>query len=205
MREAAGYGPRAPRRFAYIRAWRLRRKILVAMTIVLTVTVLPAAVLAARWHAQYQPLRASSNGAGTTTRLAPGARFGSPLDPIYFQYRNGGHVIVDAALYNSGRVTVTVTGFVVPTSPYGPIVPSQLRITRDLSNFAEWKKATPVRRITVHPGERIQLFVVMDMVPWKLLVDGYVSQALPTLTVEVMGVHHLLPIDGQDIGVVGPS
>lgn len=202
MREAAGYAPEPPRRFAYVRSWRLRRKILVAMTLFLIAVVLPVAVMQRRRHDAYQPLVTS---VFSSTATAERFEYDLPLDADYYHYRRGASLAYGIDLHNPGHATATVTGFVVPHSPYGPIVPIELRITHDPNNCCEWQKATPAARIEVRPRTHVTAFVVMKMVPWRIGEDAYIHQPLPTLRVEVFGREHLLPIDGQQIGVVGPS
>jgi hypothetical protein len=202
MREAAGYGPTAPRRFAYVRAWRLRKKILVPVSIALTIIAVSAAVGAEHWRANYQPLEAAMY---TTQSTAPSFTPNLPSDTEYWRYTKGATVVIGVDVHNTGRATVTITGFVMPTSPYGPIVPTQLRVAPNpvLDNF--WKRATPFARLSVHPGEDFTIYVVMKIVSWKLGSDSFVTQPLPTFNVEVMGHQHRLPITGSAIGVVGPS
>jgi hypothetical protein len=201
-REAAGYGPSAPRRFAYIRAWRLRRKILVALTLVVVLVVVPAGLFVRQVVAGYQPLRTLAT---TDWSSAPRVEANVPSDTTYWRYRPGAAVVIGASLENTGRTTVTVTGFDVPTSPYGPIVPTALRVTRDPRNAGTWDHATPATRISIRPGENnVTVFVMMKMVPWEIGKGTFVWQGMPTLHLEVLGVHHEFPIDQrQKVGVVG--
>ncbi len=203
MREAAGYGPTAPRRFAYIRAWRLRRKVVVALAIVAVAALAIAIPIGAHANAvrrQYQPLTADED---SSTSTAPSVEPNVPTDASYWQYRRRALVVIGAVLANTGHTTATVTGFVVPTSPYGPIVPTELRVAANPVRDTFWQHAKPFEQLAVHPGQRFTIYVVMKIVPWRL--DGFVAQPLPTLTVDVGKVAHLLPIEGERIGIRGPG
>jgi hypothetical protein len=48
------------------------------------------------------------------------------------------------------------------------------------------------------------MFVVMKINHVQLEARDSESEALPTSELEVLGVHHLLPVAQRDIGVVAP-
>lgn len=197
-REAAGYGPRAPRRFAYIRAWSRRRKLLAIAALVVVFVVAPASSAAATWFLHYQPLRAESFGGWSSADFV---KTDLPTNVDYRRYEPGAQYVVNVQLHNTGRRTVTVTGVSVP-SDYLPIVPTGLRTTRSEHDMAMWERGTAVDRVSVHPGETVYLFVMMKMTKQQILRGDSESENLPVLHVEVMGVHHTLPIEGSPIGVV---
>jgi hypothetical protein len=187
MREGAGYAPTATRRFAYVRAWRLRRKIAAAVVAVLVVVVLPAAIVTGRGIARYQPLDAEMV---TLSSTAAPVHSVVPTEANFFHYEQGAQVVVGADVVNHGRFTVSITGFVVPQSPYGPLVPTELWETRDPHKSGDWHSAAPFRTTAVHPGEHVYVFVMMKMDPWKIGGDSWVTESPPRLRVEVLGVHH---------------
>ena len=99
MREAAGFGPTAPRRFAYVRAWRPRRKIFVVVSMLVLITVVPTAVRYERWRDRYQPLDASEI---STTSTAAEVDANVPTFGRYWHYRRGATIVVGAILSNRG-------------------------------------------------------------------------------------------------------
>jgi hypothetical protein len=193
-REAAGLPQVSARPFAYARAatWRTRALIAGALVLALAGTSIGIGVT------HYQPLRSdpffSYSSAPTVDSLLP-------TSGLYWQYQEGAPVVVGGGLHNSGRATVTVTGVSVPNSS-GPFTVVELRATRDEHVGGEWTRATPTPRVSVHPGETVYIFVVMKMSHVQLGTGDSESEALPTLQLEVLGVHHRLPIGHSDIGVV---
>ena len=193
-REAAGYGPSPARRFAYVRAWRRRTKILVVMSIV-TVLILASATVAV---VRYQPLRTENL---FTWSASPEIESTLPTQVTYWPYEPGAPVVVGTGLHNVGRTTVTVTGVSVPNND-GPFLPTELRFTRDVQEMTVWQRQTPAQRISVHPGETVFISVLMKIANIPLGAGSGEWEALPTLQVEVLGIGHRLPIEGQPIGVM---
>jgi hypothetical protein len=180
---------------------RRRHRALVATAAVLLVVVLPAGVSSGMWVAHYQPLRALDL---FTYSNAPIIQSELTSDSLW-RYRSNATVVVGTVVKNTGRMTVTVTGYVAPTDPDGPIAAAGLRASNNPNIGGLWRDAPPVGRVSIHPGEAIALFVVMKMVPWSIGSDTTVTEPAPVLRVEVMGIHHLLPMSDTKIGVVGPS
>ncbi len=54
----------------------------------------------------------------------------------------------------------------------------------------------------MHPGETVYIFVVMKMSRVRLEPRDSESEAPPSFNLEVLGVHHLLPMGGSNIGVL---
>ncbi len=194
-REAAGLPAVPARPFAYARAlsWRTRGLIAGALVLVLITGTMIIEVL------HYQPLRSDAYFAYSST---PSIDSLLPSNGLYWQYKEGAQVVVGGSVHNSGRATVTVAGVSVP-SPSGPFTVVELRATRDEHVGGMWMRAAPTQRVSVHPGETVYIFVVMKMSHVHLAgVGGGESEALPTLRLEVLGVHHLLPMGQRDIGVL---
>jgi hypothetical protein len=181
---------------------RRRRRALVAALAILIVVLLPAGVSSGVWVAHYQPLRALDL---FTYSNAPSIQSELTNDAILWRYRPNATVVIGTVVKNTGRLTVTVTGYVAPTDPDGPIAATQLRASRNANIGGLWEDAPPVRRVSIHPGEEIALFVVMKMVPWSIGSDTAITESAPVLRVEVMGIHHLLQMSDAKIGVASAS
>jgi hypothetical protein len=182
-------------------AWRLRHRILAGALVTIVVVGLPMGVAAGAWATHYQPLRAQS-----LFTYSNASRVESNLtNDSYWRYRRNATVVVGTDMKNTGRTTVTVTGFVAASNADGPIVPIQMRASRDPNVGGLWERAAPVQRVSVHPGERIAFFVEMKMADWTIGRETSLAQSLPVLRVEVLGIHHLLPMSDAKMGVVGPS
>ena len=193
-REAAGLPAVSARPFAYARATSWRTKILVASSLVFATLAMMCIVELVH----YQPL-SSDNFFSYSSE--PPIDSVLPSNTQYWQYKEGAPVVVGGALHNSGRATVTVTGVSVP-NPSGPFTPVGLRTTRDEQAMGVWTNAAPTDRVSVHPGETVYFFVVMKMSHLRIQAGDSESEALPTLKVELLGVHHLLPMGSTEIGVL---
>jgi hypothetical protein len=196
-REAAGYGPTPPERFPLLATWTLRRTIVLA----LITAVIAVAIGAGVWRAHYQPLHATTFGNWSD---APGIESNLATNAEYWRYQPGATLVVNAELRNTGRATVTVTGVSVANDS-GPFVPIELRATKDGQLIGRWRLAPAATRVSVHSGETVWLFVVMKAQSLHILARDSETENLPVLHVEVLGVHHLLPIAGTDIGVLAQS
>ncbi len=201
MRESAGYGPTPPRRFAYIRAWRLRRKLLTGATIVLV----PTLIFAAAFAAHYQPLAAYALGGSSTAPIVESdraiAESSAPIGVVFRRYEPGSEVVVTTEIHNRGHATATVTGVSIPNG-FQPIVATGLRRAADAQSIGLPDRGVPVRTVAIGPGGTSYIFVMMKMQQETLGAGDSAWQANPTLNVDVLGVHHQVPIQGGGIGVI---
>ena len=191
VREAAGYPPNRVRPFPYFRALRRRNKVLV-LVVPLLVALIGGGVTAVR---HYQPLRADADVGYSNAKTID--------DPLltgvdFYHYRENATVVTGIELKNTGRVTVTVTRALIPHGL--PLALVELRAQHDLQLIGLWQRATRVARLSVHPGETVELFLVMKMTRYHLVPDSNVHGPLPRLEVEVLGTTHTIQLSGNDIG-----
>jgi hypothetical protein len=57
--------------------------------------------------------------------------------------------------------------------------------------------------LTQHPGQSVEVYVVMKMKPYRIDPRSYVVIDRPPLVVHVLGVSHRIRPIGSSIGVVG--
>lgn len=198
IRDAAGYGPEATRHFAYIRAWRLRTKVLVVMIPLLVALSIAGAVSVAR----YQPLSADPNLAGTSGEVVDAGQF---ANGTFYRYEPGVEAYVGYTLRNNGRTDVTVTG--ADIAPQSPLNFKELRATTWSAACCIPKDAPIVDQVVVHPGDDdVVLFVMMEMESdYKLCAGCAVATNYPTLDVEVLGIHHRVSFSDAQLTVIGPA
>jgi hypothetical protein len=171
---------------------RLRNKVLLIAVPLLI--VLANAGNAYRQH--YQPLTMSQN-LGYSSAPAINDPLVSGVD--FYRYQRGATVVSGLSLTNTGWTTVAVTGAVMANgSPFSFV---GLRTQSDPHLIGIWNRASPVDRVVVHPGQTVEVYVVMKMKPYRL--DGYVKGDQPPLVVQVLGVTHRVRPIGDQIGVVG--
>ncbi len=196
MRESAGCAPDPIAPFPYFRALRRRNKVLV-FAIPIVIGLLAAAGVS--WL-HYEPLTANAYFDSSTSGAIP-----DPLanDVTYYRYQRGATVVTGMMLENSGRATVTVTGVEIADGALFGL--TELRATRDESLGGQWGKAPRVDHLTLHPGERAELFVVMRMLPFAISPGGSAWGPQPSLLVQVLGVTHRVRPAGEGIGVAVPA
>jgi hypothetical protein len=194
-RSEAGYSSVRPRRFAYLRAWRRRTKVLVVVIPLVTALVIGALV----WRAHYQPLTAS------VYMSAPGKGVGrlpaSPADRTeYFTYVPDATIAYGAMLENTGRASVTVTGLDTNPDSFTPLVPVEMRVQSE-RRCCLIEDARPVKTVTIDPGERVTLWLVFRMMKQELGRGNTIVVELPELRVEVLGLRHLVALPNAQAGL----
>ncbi len=194
VREAAGLPSTRVAPFPYFRALRLRNKVMI-IVVPLLVALVGTGLTAMR---HYQPLRANANISFSSGPRID-ARYATDVD--FSGYQRGATVVSGVGLKNTGRATVTVIGILMPEG--SPLKLVGLRAQSNPQLTGLWEKARPVHRLAVHPGESVELYLVMKMIQYRFAPGSFSVTGQPQLVVEVLGATHTLQPSGNRIGVVG--
>ena len=196
LRESAGLPPQHRTPLALFRAARLRTKV-IGIVVVLVLILVVAALI--EWP-HYQPLSAVSIGGAATAQPITDNLV---TDTDFYRYEPGKLVVTTTQLHNGGRVPVTIDGVSIAGSPEGPLALRELRSTGDQLLIGQWPLAPKVTTVTVQPGKTAYLFVVMRIARFATGGPGggeTIDQ--PKLRVRVLGVHHLVTVSGNKIGIL---
>jgi hypothetical protein len=198
LRAAAGLAPRRRSPWALLRGMRPRVLILAVVAIV----VLAAAIAGLVYRAHYQPLSVDAYLGYSNAQVIT-----DPLvtDTDFYRYEPGKIVVTGMALHNSGWATVHIDGAELPVSPLGPLVVTELRATTDQNIGGLWMRAPKVDRVSVAPAKTVTVFVVMKVTKFRIGPGGAMTMAQPKLRTHVLGIEHTVPIQGNEISLVGPD
>ena len=197
LRESAGLPGRRRNPVARFRATRVRTKLVTAVVVVVIAALVGVAI---EW-AHYQPLSATGTSGGSN---APHITDSLVTNTDYYRYARGAYVFSGIELHNHGHFAVTVDGVSIVGAPFGPLVLRELRATSNPQLIGEMERAPKVKRVTVQPGKTVILFVVMTMHLEGITLAPGSGEVIeqPKLLVTVLGVHHVVSVQGNRIGIL---
>jgi hypothetical protein len=195
LRESAGLPPQHRTPLSLFRATRRRTKVIGIVIVVVLGLVFATLV---EWP-HYQPLSADSIGGAATAQPITDNLV---TDTDFYRYEPGKLIVTSTQLHNRGRAAVTIDGVAIIGSPYGPLALRELRSTGDQLLIGQWKRGRKVSTVTVQPGKTVYLFIVMRIVRFPVGRGGGTIIDQPKLRVRVLGVHHLVTVVGDKIGIL---
>ena len=194
LRESAGLAPRRRTPLALLRATQLRTKILAALS--LLVVVLLVGAIVARAH--YQPISATEMF-GSSTAPPIDDSLVSGVD--YFRYEPGTLIVRGLPVHNSGWATATVEGFDLSTTP-ALVSLVEMRATPDEYLTGTWERVPRVTSVDIPPHRTVFVYEVLKVHPFAISKGDSMSFEQPALRVRVLGVHHRVKVNADQIGVV---
>jgi hypothetical protein len=199
LRESVGLPPRSRSPLTLLRAMRLRTLVIAGAATIVVVALIAGSV----YRAHYQPTTAYASFGSSDARVID-----DPLvsDTLFYRYEPGKVVVTGAEVHNSGWATVHVDRAELPSGSNGPLVVRELRATTDLNVGGNWQRVPKVDRVSVAPGQSVYVVVVMEIANLGTIGRGTrLTVAQPNLRTRVLGVEHTVPMQGDDISLVGPA
>ncbi len=197
LREGAGLAPRSRLPWALLRGMRPRTLMLSVAALVVAAAFVTGLV----YRAHYQPLSASASfGYSNADVISDPLVTGTEL----YRYAPGKVIVTGIDVHNSGWATVRVDRADFPGTN-GPLVVRELRATTDQNIGGLWTRAPKVDRVSVAPGQTVEIFVVMKVAKFQLGPGTTLTVDQPELHTHVLGIQHTIPVHGNEIALVGPD